>query len=88
MNDYGQLGYVQSISSSIAINLRDGIPDGVVLPNMSVVGISDIAAGGNHSIILASNVKPSSYSFTITKPSGYATDPQYPTVYPITQVAG
>ena len=88
LNDYGQLGYVQSISSSIAINLRDGIPDGVVLPNMSVVGISDIAAGGNHSIILASNVKPSSYSFTITKPSGYATDPQYPTVYPITQVAG
>jgi PKD repeat protein len=88
LNDYGQLGYVQSISSSIAINLRDGIPDGVVLPNMSVVGISDIAAGGNHSIILASNVKPSSYSFTITKPSGYATDPQYPTVYPFTQVAG
>jgi len=88
MNDYGQLGYVQSISSSISINLRDSIPDGVVLPNMSVKGISDIAAGGNHSIILASNVKPSSYSFTITKPGGYATDPQYPTSYPINQIAG
>lgn len=55
---------------------------------MSVKGISDIAAGGNHSIILASNVNPSSYSFTITKPGGYAIDPQYPTAYPITQVAG
>jgi PKD repeat protein len=88
LNDYGQLGYAQSISSSISINLRDGIPDGVVLPNMSVTGISDIAAGGNHSIILASNVKPSSYSFTITKPGGYSIDPQYPTAYPINQVAG
>ncbi len=88
LNNFGQLGYVQSISSSVSINLRDGIPDGVVLPNMSVVGISDIAAGGNHSIILASNIKPSSYSFTITRPGGYATDPQYPTSYPINQVAG
>jgi PKD repeat protein len=85
LNDYGQLGYVQSISSSASINLRDGIPDGVVLPNMSITGISNIAAGGNHSIILASNVKPSTYSFTITRPDGYAIDPQYPTVYPINQ---
>jgi PKD repeat protein len=87
LNDYGQLGYVQSISSSISINLRDSIPSGVVLPNMSVTGISDIAAGGNHSIILASNIKPSTYSYTITRPGGYAIDPQYPTAYPITQVA-
>jgi hypothetical protein len=88
LNDYGQLGYVQSISSSISINLRDGISTGVVLPNMSVTGIVDIAAGGNHSIILASNIKPSTYSFTITKPGGYSNDPQYPTAYPITQVTG
>ena len=88
LNDYGQLGYVQSISSSAALNLRDGIPGGVVLPNMSIVGISNIAAGGNHSIILASNVKPSSYSFTIIRPDGYALDPQYPTIYPTTQSAG
>ena len=88
LNDYGQLGYVQSISSSAALNLRDGIPGGVVLPNMSILGISNIAAGGNHSIILASNVKPSSYSFTIIRPDGYALDPQYPTIYPTTQSAG
>jgi PKD repeat protein len=88
INDYGQLGYAQSITSSIALNNQYSLPGGVVLPNKSVTGISDIAAGGNHSIILASNVKPSSQSFTITKPGGYATDPQFPTSYPITQIAG
>jgi hypothetical protein len=87
LNDYGQLGYVQSISSSISINLRDGIPDGVVLPNMSVNGISDITAGGNHSIILASNVKPSTYSFTIIRPGGYPTVDNL-SIQPNTQAAG
>jgi PKD repeat protein len=88
LNDYGQLGYEQSVSNSNTLSLRAGYQDGQVLPNMSVKGTSDIAAGGNHSIILASNIRPSSYSFTITKPGGYATDPQYPTAYPITQIAG
>jgi hypothetical protein len=88
LNDFGQLGYVQSVSSSNALNLQYGYGSGVVLANMSVKGISDIAAGGNHSIILASNVNPASRSFTIIKPGGYATDPQFPTVYPITQIAG
>ena len=84
LNDHGQLGYVQSVASSTALNNQYSLPSGVVLANMSVTGISDISAGGNHSIILASNVKPSTYSFTITKPGGYATDPQFPTAYPIT----
>ncbi len=88
LNDFGQLGYVQSVSNSNSLNLQYGFGSGVVLANMDIKGISDIAAGGNHSIILASNVKPSSSSFTITKPGGYATDPQYPTIYPISQVAG
>ena len=87
-NDYGQLGYFQSISGSFSLNLRDGFPLGVVLPNMDIKGISNIAAGGNHSIILASSVKPLTYSFTIIRPGGYATDPQYPTAYSISQVAG
>jgi PKD repeat protein len=87
LNDFGQLGYVQSVSSSNSLNLQYGHGSGIVLPNMSVKEISDISAGGNHSIILASNVRPSSYSFTITKPGGYATDPQYPTAYPINQIA-
>jgi PKD repeat protein len=88
LNDYGQLGYSQSISSSIALNTQNSLPSGVVLPNKSVQGIADIAAGGIHSIILASNVKPSTYSFTITKPTGYSTDPQYPIAVPFSQTAG
>lgn len=87
LNDYGQLGYVQSISSSISINLRDSIPTGVVLPNMSIKGISDIAAGGNHSIILASNIIPSTYSFTIVRPGGYPSVDNL-SIQPNTQAAG
>jgi hypothetical protein len=82
-----QLGYVQSISSSISINLRDGIPTGVVLPNMSIKGISDISAGGNHSIILASNVIPSTFSFTIVRPGGYPSVDNL-SIQPNTQAAG
>ena len=88
LNDHGQLGYSQSVSSSFALNTQNSLPSGVVLANMSVTGIADIAAGGNHSIILASNVTPSTTSFTIINPGGYAADPQYPTAYPITQIAG
>ena len=85
-NAYGALGISKIYTNSFAYNAQYGLPSGAVLALFGVDGVSDIAAGGNHSIILASNIKPSSYSFTITKPSGYATDPQYPTVYPITQV--
>ena len=88
LNNFGQLGFVQSVSNSYSLNLQYGYGSGVVLANMDIKGISDIAAGGNHSIILASNVRPSSSSFTIIKPGGYAIDPQYPTIYPITQIAG
>jgi len=87
LNDHGQLGYSQSVSSSFALNTQYSLPSGVVLANMSVTGIADISAGGNHSIILASNVRPSTTSFTIINPGGYATDPQFPTSYPITQIA-
>jgi hypothetical protein len=54
---------------------------------MSVNGISDITAGGNHSIILASNVKPSTYSFTIIRPGGYPTVDNL-SIQPNTQAAG
>jgi hypothetical protein len=69
------------------LSLQAGYQDGQVLSNRSIDGISDIAAGGNHSIILASNVIPSTYSFTIIRPDGYSNDPQYPTIYP-TQATG
>jgi hypothetical protein len=86
MNDYGQLGYVQSISSSVALNAQYSLSSGIVLANMSVVGITDISAGGNHSIILASNIKPSTYSFAIIRPGGYPYVDQL-TRYPIDQIA-
>jgi PKD repeat protein len=87
LNDFGQLGYEQSVSNSNTLSLQAGYQDGQVLSNRSINGISDIAAGGNHSIILASNVIPSTYSFTIIRPDGYSNDPQYPTIYP-TQATG
>ena len=86
MNDYGQLGYVQSISSSVALNAQYSLSSGIVLANMSVVGITDISAGGNHSIILASNIKPLTYSFAIIRPGGYPYVDQL-TRYPIDQIA-
>ena len=49
-------------TNSFAYNAQYGLPSGAVLALFGVDGVSDIAAGGNHSIILASNVKPSSYS--------------------------
>jgi PKD repeat protein len=87
LNNFGQLGYEQSVSNSNTLSLQAGYQDGQVLSNRSIDGISDIAAGGNHSIILASNVIPSTYSFTIIRPDGYSNDPQYPTIYP-TQATG
>jgi nicotinamide riboside transporter PnuC len=51
-----------------------------------VVGASDISAGGDHSIVLASNIKPSGYSFTIINSSGYPYI-DILTQYPVTQIA-
>jgi PKD repeat protein len=87
-NSYGALGIAKFYTNSRAYNLQNGLSEFALLMNTSVVEATDIAAGGNHSIILASNVKPSSYSFTIIRPDGYALDPQYPTIYPTTQAAG
>ena len=87
-NSYGALGVAKFYTNSRAYNLQNGLSEFALLMNTSVVEATDIAAGGNHSIILASNVKPSSYSFTIIRPDGYALDPQYPTIYPTTQAAG
>jgi nicotinamide riboside transporter PnuC len=50
-----------------------------------VVGASDISAGGDHSIVLASNIKPSGYSFTIINPNGYPYI-DILTQYPVTQI--
>ena len=84
-NSYGALGVDKIYTNSVAYNLQNGLSQFALLLNNSVIEATDISAGGNHSIVLASNIKPSSYSFTIIRPGGYATNPQYPTVYPNTQ---
>lgn len=86
-NAYGQLGYAQSVSSSLALNLQNSLPSGVVLPNMSVVGAYEIAAGGSHSVILASNIKPSGRSFVIIRSDGYPFIENL-SIQPISQLAG
>jgi len=86
-NVYGALGIAKIYTNSFAYNAQYGLPSGTVLGLIGVDGVSDIAAGGNHSIILATNVRPSSYSFTITRPDGYSRDPQYPYADPINQIA-
>ena len=86
-NRLGALGIAKEFVDSVSWNLTYGLPSGVVLPNMSVVGAYEISAGGNHSIILASNIKPSGYSYTIIKPDGYPLIENL-TMYPITQLAG
>ena len=86
-NVYGALGIDKIYTNSFAYNAQYGLPSGTVLGLVGVDGVSDIAAGGNHSIILATNVRPSSYSFTITRPDGYSRDPQYPYAAPINQIS-
>ncbi len=85
-NAYGALGIAKSYTNSLAWNAQYGLPGGTLFANVSVVGAYDIAAGGNHSIILASNIKPSGYSFSIIRPDGYPLVDLL-TQYPITQIA-
>ena len=70
-NSYGALGIAKTYTNSVAWNLQYGLPSGTLFSLTSVVGASNIAAGGDHSIILASNIKPSGYSFNIIRPGGY-----------------
>lgn len=86
MNDYGALGIAKSYTNSVAWNTQYSLPSGTLFALVSVVGISDIAAGGDHSIILASNIKPSGQSFNIIKPGGYPYVDLL-TQYPIDQIA-
>jgi hypothetical protein len=70
-NAYGALGIAKIYSNSVAWNLQYGSNPFALLKNASIIGTYAIAAGGDHSFILASSVKPSGYSFNIIRPSGY-----------------
>jgi len=84
-NFYGALGIAQSYTNSYNWNIQQGLPPFTLLQMFGVVGASDISAGGDHSIVLASNIKPSGYSFTIINSSGYP-NIDILTQYPVTQV--
>jgi len=85
-NAYGALGIVKSYTDSYNMNIKDGLPPFTLLGMTGVVGATDISAGGDHSIVLASSIKPSGYSFTIINPNGYPYV-DILTQYPITQIA-
>ena len=85
-NSYGALGIAKTYTNSVAWNLQYGLPSGSLLSLNSVVGAYNIAAGGNHSIVLASNIKPSGFTFSIIRPGGYPSVDiltQYPTTQTI-----
>ena len=85
-NSYGALGIAKTYTNSVAWNLQYGLPSGSLLSLTSVVGAYNIAAGGNHSIVLASNIKPSGFTFSIIRPGGYPSVDiltQYPTTQTI-----
>ena len=85
-NAYGALGYAISYTNSKTENAKNNLRDYVVLPNTGIIEAYDIAAGGNHSIILASNVRPTGNNFIIIRPNGYPSVDKL-TIYPTTQVA-
>ena len=67
--------------------MQNNLPPYFLSTNNSVIGAYDIAAGGVHSILLASDVKPSGQSFTIIRPGGYPNVDNL-SIYPTTQAAG
>jgi hypothetical protein len=86
-NAYGALGIAKIYTNSYAWNLQYGLYPSALLKNGSIIGTYAIAAGGDHSIILASNIKPSGFSFNFIRPGGYPLIDLL-TVYPTTQADG
>ena len=87
VNQNGCMGLPQSFNSSEQYNLQNNLPKYFISSNDSVIGAYDITTAGSHSIILASNVKPTGNNFTVIRPGGYPSVNNL-TIYPITQVTG
>ena len=85
-NAYGALGIAKIYTNSQTWNLQYRLYPDALLKNGSIVGTYAIAAGGDHSIILASNIKPSGFSFNFIRPGGYPYVDLL-TQYPIDQIA-
>ena len=85
-NTLGQLGYDSSYRDSLTYNASQGLFPGVVFPLTFIQNPTDISAGGSHSLLISSSVKPSGRSFTIIRPGGYP-NPDVLTAYPVSQPA-
>jgi hypothetical protein len=86
VNQNGCMGLPQSFNSSEQYNLQNNLPKYFISSNDSVIGAYDITTAGSHSIILASNVKPTGNNFTVIRPGGYPSVNNL-TIYPTTQAA-
>jgi hypothetical protein len=83
-NQNGCMGLPQSFNSSSQFNLQGNLPFYYISSNDSVIGPYEISTGGAHSLVLASDVKPSGNNFTIIRPDGYPSVNNL-TIYPTTQ---
>ena len=83
-NSFGSAGLPEGQSRTLQLNLQNNLPPYFLANNDSVIGAYDISAGGVHAILLASDVKPSGYSFIIIRPGGYPIATNL-TIYPTTQ---
>lgn len=85
-NFEGELGLASSYTDTLSNNRQNGLFDGEILPVIDILNPTDISAGGYHTLLIASNVKPSSNSFTFIRTGGYPR-PDVLTIYPTEQVA-
>jgi len=85
-NYNGELGISSTYTDTLSYNKSNGLFDGEILPLIDITNPTDISAGGYHSLLIASTVKPSSNSFTFIRTGGYPR-PDVLTIYPTEQVA-
>jgi hypothetical protein len=85
-NTLGQLGYDISFKDSLSSNASAGRLPGVVFPLTFIENPTDISAGGSHSLLISSAVRPSGRTFNLIRPGGYP-NPDVLTAYPTQQAA-
>ena len=83
-NTSGELGYGIFFRDSTSYNTSQSVPTGVVFPLTFIENPTDISAGGSHSLLISSAVRPSGRTFNLIRPGGYP-NPDVLTAYPTQQ---
>jgi len=83
-NILGQLGYDIFFKDSFSYNASRGQNAGVMYPLTFIENPTDISAGGDHSLLISSAVRPSGRTFNLIRPGGYP-NPDVLTAYPSQQ---